>query len=232
MRPSVKLFSMMVPVALAAAAQAGLSFSFADPVPGRQLTNLQANQAGVGTGVMSYDQFATLALLVDGSGEASPFTAIFSNARMEMSMTVYTGSTVGGIFTAPVTGFFRIWDANTGQDILRGDASMGTFLRYSNSNALQLSSDLGFAYTFGPALQSTLAANGNPGSSPVDPQDGVFSITDTIAQGGGSIIGAGGVVKSFSANTSFSGTVATAVPAPGAIALAGLTGLISRRRRA
>ena len=58
------------------------------------------------------------------------------------------------------------------------------------------------------------------------------TITDAIAQGGGSVIGTGGVVKSFSANASYSGTVATAVPAPGAIALAGLAGLISRRRRA
>ena len=218
--------------AACASANAGLSFSFADPVPGRQLTNLQANQAGAGTGVMSYDQFASLTLLVDGSDEANPFTAIFSNARMEMNMTVFAGTTVGGIFSAPVSGFFRIFDSNTGADILRGDASGGAFLRYSNASSLQLSSDSGFAYTFGAALNATLAANGNAGSTPIDPQDGVFTITDAIAQGGGSIIGSGGVVKSFSANTSFSGTVATAVPAPGAVALVGLAGMLSRRRRA
>jgi MYXO-CTERM domain-containing protein len=217
--------------AACASANAGLSFSFADPVPGRQLTNVQANQSGPGTGVMSYDQFAALTFLIDGSDEANPFTAIFSNARMEMNMSIGQGATVGGIFSAPVTGFFRIWDANTGQDILRGDATGGAFLRYANASSLQLSSDTGFAYSFGAALNSTLAANGNAGSAPINPQDGVFTITDALASGGGSIIGAGGVVKSFSANTSFSGTVATAVPAPGAMALVGLAGLLARRRR-
>jgi MYXO-CTERM domain-containing protein len=218
---------------VSSAASAGLAFSFSDPVPGRQLTHVQANQAGAGTGVMSYDQFAALAFYVDGSGQANPFDHIFSNARMEMSMTIYTGSTVGGVFSAPVTGFFRIFDATTGADIVRGDATGGAFLRVAGTSSLLLSSDAGFSYTFGAALQSLLASSGNAGVGPIDPQEAVFTITDALAADGGSIIGSNGVIQSFSANSSYSGNVATtAVPAPGAAALIGLAGLATRRRRA
>ena len=221
-------------LALAAAANAGLAFSFSDPVPGKQLTNVQGNQFGAGTGLMTYDQFATLSLFVDGSGEASPFTHMFSNARMEMSMAVYTGSTTAGVFSAAVQGFFRIFDATSGLDIVRGDATAGAFLRVSGTSSLLLSSDSGFTYTFGAELNSLLSSTGNGGQGPVDPQEAVFTITDaTTSTGSTSIIGSGGVVKSFSANASYSGNVATAaVPAPGAFALIGLAGLVARRRRA
>lgn len=209
----------------------GLAFSFSDPVPGRQLSHVQANQAGAGTGVMSYDQSAALAFYVDGSSQANPFDAIFANARMEMSMIVSAGSTVGGVFSAPVAGFFRIFDATTGQDIVRGDATAGAFLRVAGTSSLLLSSDSGFQYTFGSLLQSVLASSGNAGTSPFDPQEAVFTITDALAVGGGSIIGSGGVVRSFSANASFSGNTQTVVPAPGALALLGLAGFAAGRRR-
>ena len=142
-----RIFCLAAPLALAAAANAGLAFSFSDPVPGRQLTNVQGNQYGAGTGQMSYDQFANLSLLVDGSGESNPFTHVFSNARMEMSMAIYTGSTAGGVFSAAVQGFFRIFDATTGLDIVRGDATSGAFLRVAGTSSLLLSSDTGFTYT-------------------------------------------------------------------------------------
>ena len=226
-------FPILATLALSAAAQAGLAFSFSDPVPGRQLSHLQADQAGAGTGVMSYDQFATLAFYVDGSSQTNPFDHLFTNARMEMSMTIYTGSTTGGVFSAPVAGFFRIFDATTGADIVRGDATGGAFLRVAGTSSLLLSSDSGFTYTFGSALQNLLNSSGNGGLGPVNPQEAVFTITDALAAGGGSIIGAGGVVRSFSANASYSGNVETAaVPAPGAAALIGLAGLAARRRRA
>lgn len=217
---------------LCGAAHAGLAFSFSDPIPGRQLTNTQANQAGAGTGVMTYDQTASLAFYVDGSGESNPFDHMFLNARMEMSMTVFAGSTAAGVFSAPVAGFFRIYDAASGSDILRGDATGGAFLRVAGTSSLMLSSDSGFVYTFGSALQGLLSSTGNGGIGPVDPQEAVFTITDAIAAGGGSIIGSNGIVKSFSANASYSGNTATVpVPAPGAVALVGLAGLVSARRR-
>ncbi|MFM7261507.1 MAG: PEP-CTERM sorting domain-containing protein [bacterium] len=213
-----------------ASAHGSLAFSFSDPVNGRQVTHTQANQAGAGTGVMSYDQTAILGLFVDGTGEANPFTQMFSNARMEMSMTVFTGTTAGGVFSAPVSGYFRIYDASSGLDIVRGDATGGAFLRVAGTSSLLLSSDNGFAYTFGAELLALLASSGNGGSGPVDPQEAVFTITDALATGGGGIVGTGGVVKSFTANASYSGNVDT-VPAPGALALLGLAGVVCGRRR-
>lgn len=217
---------------LCGVSNAGLAFSFSDPVPGRQLTHLQADQAGAGTGIMSYDQAAALAFYVDGSAQPTPFDHLFLNARMEMSMTIFTGSTTGGIFSAPVSGYFRIYDATTGGDIVRGDATGGAFLRLSGTSSLLLSSDSGFHYTFGALLQSALASSGNPFTVPVDPQEAVFTITDALASGGGSIIGAGGVVRSFTANASYSGNTETVVvPAPGALALVALAGAAAARRR-
>lgn len=228
---SMSLMAAAVPALLSATASAGLAFSFADPVPGKQFSNLQANQAGAGSGVMSYDQFAQIAFLVDGSTESNPFSNVWANARMEMAMTIYTGSTAGGIFSAPVSGYFRVFDATTGADIVRGDATSGAFLRVSGTSSVMLSSDSGFSYTFGAALNNLLSSTGNGGNLPLDPQEAVFTLTDATAVGGGSLIGAGGVVKSFSANASFSGNVAT-TPAPGAMALLGLAGFAGRRRRA
>lgn len=217
------------------AAHAGVSgalaFSFSDPVPGRQVTHVQGNQAGAGTGVMSYDQSAVLGLYVDGSGQPNPFDHLFANARMEMSMVIYAGTTSGGVFSAPVAGFFRIYDATTGSDIVRGDATAGAFLRVAGTSSLLLSSDSGFHYTFGAALQNALSASGNFGAAPFDPQEAVFTITDALASAGGSIIGAGGIVNSFTANTSFSGNTATFVPAPGALSLVALATAVSSRRR-
>lgn len=224
-------FAALAASALMTSAHAGLAFSFSDPVPGKQLFNTQANQAGPGTGILSYDSSVPIGFFVDGSTEPNAFTHLWSNARMEMSMTLYAGSTVGGIFSAPVVGYFRIFDATSGLDILRGDASGGTFLRVSGTSSILLSSDSGFNYTFGAQLLSTLAATGNGGRLPTDAQEGVFTLTDAVATGGGSLIGAGGVVRSFEANASFSGNAAT-TPAPGALALLALSGLAGRRRRA
>ena len=123
-----------------------------------------------------------------------------------------------------------MYDAITGADILRGDATSGAFLRVAGTGSLLLSSDNGFSYTFGSALQGVLNANGNFTTAPYNPQEAVFTITDALASGGGSIIGAGGVVNSFTANASYSGNTAT-VPGPGAAALIGVAGLMASRKR-
>lgn len=229
-RTSLLSLAALAPLAAVAVANAGLAFSFADPTPGKQLHNVQDNHAGAGTGLMTYDQDAAITFLVDGSTEANPFTTSWTNARMEMNMTVFTGSTSAGVFSAPVSGFFRIYDANTGATIVRGDATGGAFLRFAGTSTILLSSDSGFAYTFGQALIDALAFYGNAGSSPFDPQEGSFSLTDAVAVNGGDIIGEGGVVQSFDANASFSGNTET-IPAPGALALLSVAGLVSARRR-
>lgn len=220
-------------LALGASAHAGLAFSFSDPIPGKQLTHVQGNQYGAGTGRMTYDSSAVLNLFVDGSEETQPFSYYFSNARMEMTFAVYQGSFAGSIFSAPVLGQFRIWDATSGRDIVTGVATGGAFLKLGNTSSMQLSSDTGFTYTFGAALQNLMQNTGNGLAAAMDPQEATFTITDArTATGSTAIVGAGGVVQSFTANASYSGNTLTAVvPAPGAAALVALAGLAPRRRR-
>jgi MYXO-CTERM domain-containing protein len=219
---------------LAASANADLAFSFADPTGGRQVTFDQNGVAGAGSGLMTYDQNAAINFIIDGSDEPNPFSVNFPNARMEMQMVVFAGSSFFGTFLAPAQGFFRIYDAVSGNTILRGDATGGAFLRFGGTSSLLLSSDNGFSYTFGSELQTALNAAGNFGRVPTDPQEGTFTITDAITTvvnpGSSSIVGAGGVLRSFVANTSYSGNSAT-VPTPGALALVGLGGLLAARRR-
>ena len=228
------LNASLASLALGAAAHAGLAFSFSDPIPGKQLMHEQGNQYGAGTGRMSYDSTAVLNLFVDGSDEANPFSYYFSNARMQMTFAVYVGSYSGSIFSAPVLGQFRIWDATSGLDIVSGVATGGAFLKLGNTSSMQLSSDTGFTYTFGSALQNLLQNSGNGASGIVDPQEATFTITDAkTASGSTAIVGAGGVVQSFTANASYSGNTTTApIPAPGALALTGVASLAARRRRA
>ncbi len=212
---------------LSAVASADLTFQFADPVNGRQLTNTQNNIAGPGTGQITYDQNAQINFLVDGSTEPAPFAASFGNARMEMDLVIGTAVAVApGLFSAPVSGFFRIWDFTSGQTILRGDATGGSFIRFGGTSSILFSDITGFQYTFGAPLQALL----NPGRGPINPQEGTFTITDVLTNpAGGGLIGPGGVIRSFSANSSFSGN--SAVPTPGALALMGLGGLVVGRRR-
>lgn len=214
---------------ICSSANAGfLAFSFADPVPGKQFSNNQNNAYGAGTGQMSYDKTAVISFLVDGSGEANPFTYTFTNARMEMDMALYTGSTVGGVFVAPVVGYFNIYDATSGNSILKGTASGGAFLRIGGTGSILLSDSMGLSYSFGSELLTLLATTGNFSTGPANPQEGVFTLTDATTLTGGPLISTGGVVNSFSANASYSGNTMT--PSPGAIALLGLAGLMVRRR--
>ncbi len=231
---SLRNVALLTVVGLAAsAAQADLAFSFADPVGGRQLTNTQNGIGGPGTGQLTYDQNAVLSFLVDGSTEPTPFNFTFANARMEMSLIIGMATTVGQLSQAAVLqgSFFRIYDATSGNTILRGDATGGAFIRFGGTNSVLLSDVTGFAYTFGSALQALL----DPGRAPANPQEATFTVTDILTarqQGGGQapLIGPGGVISSFTANTSFSGNVAV-VPTPGAMALVGLGGLVAARRR-
>jgi hypothetical protein len=205
-----------------------ISFSFADPVPGRQLTAV-ANGAGPGVASLSYDTSAAggLNLLVDGTAEG--FGALsFANARMELSMSLGAAITIGGVTVAPVAGSFTIYDftGNVRTDIITGQSNAGSFVRVLGTNSLQFSTPDGFTYTAGPALQALLA----PGRVLAAYQEASFSLTDVQTETGTSFIGPGGVFRSFSANSSFSGNTEV-VPTPGAIALLGMGGLLAARRR-
>jgi MYXO-CTERM domain-containing protein len=127
-----------------------------------------------------------------------------------------------------VTGYFNIYDATSGNSILKGTASGGAFLRIGGTGSILLSDSMGLSYSFGSELLTLLATTGNFTTGPANPQEGVFTLTDATTLTGGPLISTGGVVNSFSANASYSGNTMT--PSPGAIALLGLAGLMVRRR--
>ncbi len=210
---------------LAAAAQGSVTMSFADPIPGRQLHN-QVNGVAQGVGLMTYDSTAPLRFLFDGLEDSLP-SNVFLNARMEMNFSIGTSSTVNGVTTAPVLGFFRIFDASTPSmlDIVTGVATAGTYVRISNTNAI-LFSDPNFTYIPGPAL---LAITGPMVFT--NPTEGVFTLTSVIAEGGDGFFNPDGSFRSFDANASFTGNTESAVPTPGALALAAASLLCLGMRR-
>ncbi len=224
----MRQFRGLAIVALAGAATAAnagtITFSFADPVPGRQLT---AVAGGGGIAALSYDQTAALTVLIDGTAEGFG-TLVFNNARMELNMSLAPAVTIGGTFIAPVSGYFRLYDATSGQDIVTGQSQNGSFVRVLGTNSLQFATPDGFTYTAGAALQSQLA----PGRFLAPYQEASFSLTDIQTATGGFFIGENGVFQSFTANSSYSGN-SDVIPTPGALALMGLgLGLVARRRRA
>ncbi|MCG3122637.1 MAG: hypothetical protein GIKADHBN_01029 [Phycisphaerales bacterium] len=208
----------------AGVAQASIAFSFADPPNGRQLTNVKDGVAP-GISLMTYDMGAPLVFYVDGT-EESLGVLTFGNARMELRFELSPAVTIGGVTTAPVAGFFRVFNADSGQDIVTGRSNDGAFVRVAGTNSILFSSPDGFTYAEGPELISWLPS----GQTLAADQEAVFTLTDVLVAGGGSMFAAGGVFKDFAANASFSGTSAL-VPAPGAIALAGIGGLLVARRK-
>jgi hypothetical protein len=223
MRSITKLSAMAALVAacgIASVSQAALTFSFADPVPGRQLSYSH------GTGIISYDNLAAITVLVDGSTEPIAFNAAFPNSTMTMSLAVGTVSVAGPVIQAPVAGFFELRDASSAL-ILRGDTANGAFIRLGSTSSILMSDDISFAYTAGPSLTALLL----PGRALANPQEAVFTVTDLLVGGGGPLV-VDGQMRSWTANASYSGN-SDVVPAPGAIALASLGGLlIARRKRA
>ncbi len=217
--------ALLTALGMTAAANAQIAFSFADPIPGRQLHN-EMNGGGAGIGLLTYDTTAPITFLVDGTNEGfGPVT--FTDARMEMLMTLGVASSAGGVTLAPVAGTFTIYQGS-GDDrvnILTGTASAGSFVRISNTNSM-LFSDPDFVYSAGAALAALMA----PGRTFAGPSEAVFTLTDVAALGGGSFIGPGGVFKSFDSNASFTGNTAV-VPAPAASLAMALTAVGAIRRR-
>ncbi len=222
MRSSSTFYAAAAVALAASAASADLTFSFADPVPGRQLTH--------NAGAVSYAIGVPLALLIDGSTEPVPFTTTF-NAGLELNLTLGPASApVGGFSQAPASGTFVLRNLSNPDPqtniILSGAAESGAFVRIAGTNSILFSHETWFSYAAGPELLALLV----PGRTLADPQEAVFTVTD-IATGGPPLIPAGGgAIANFTANASFSGNVSV-VPTPGALALAGVGGLLALRRR-
>lgn len=221
MRFSTLACAIAAIAAAAGSANAALTFSFADPIPGRQMSYSSSS------GLISYDSSAVLSFLVDGSTEPNNFNQVFGNAGMNMMLNVGSISVAGPIVTAPVSGFFEIFDRGTETLIVRGDTAAGSFVRLGATSSILMSSDISFTYTAGPALNALLL----PGRAPSDPQEAVFTVTDLLVTGGGPLV-VQGQMRDWTANASMSGNTEV-VPAPGVLALAGMGGLMvaTRKRR-
>ncbi|MFN0011214.1 MAG: hypothetical protein ACKVS8_06160 [Phycisphaerales bacterium] len=219
---------------LASVAHADLTFSFADPIPGRQLVTT-ANAGGPGLALVSYDPLARLQFLVDGSTEPMAFEALFDDARLSLDLTLGPAITSGGITTASILGSFAISDATVPGPagvIVSGFAQDGAFVRIGGTSSILFSTETGFGYTAGPRLAALLA----PDRVITDPMEAVFTVTGISVTGGGPLLNQDGSFRSFTANASFSGNSAVEnriVPTPGSALLA-VTGalVIARRRRA
>lgn len=207
--------------AAATCANAGLTFSFADPVPGRQM---HYNSVSA---LISYDTPVSLNFLVDGSTEPTPFNALFADSHLQLALNVGAPVAFGPAIQAPVAGFFEVRDS-VGTLIVRGDTDAGSFIRIGSTSSILMSSDISFGFTAGPALLALL----EPGRTLSDPQESVFTVTDLAVVGGGPLL-VGGNMQSWDANASYSGN-SEVVPAPGAFALCALGGLTlaARRRKA
>ncbi len=218
-------------LALAGAAQADLAFSFADPGAGIRPVTCVKNGGGPGIGRITYNMAVPISFIVDGSNEPGFLGGapqVF-NASLELQLDIGAATTVAGVTTASVSGYFIVKDNVSNQMILRGDTATGpgAFVRVGGTNSILFSNDTGFAYTFGAALNSLLA----PGRSPANPQEAVFTLTNILVAQGLSLIDAQTKeFNSFSANSSFTGNTAV-VPSAGSLALMGLGGLIAARRR-
>lgn len=175
--------------------------------------------------MLTYDSTAPISFLFDGTEDGLP-NHLFTNARMEMQLSLGPASILGGFTTAPVSGFFRILDNNTqpASEILLGTAIAGSFVRISETNAL-LFSGPSFSYLPGLALTAITGP-----LAFADPTEAVFTLTSIVAVGGGFFINPDGTFRTFDANASFSGNTQT-IPTPGTVALCGLGSLVLSRRR-
>jgi len=213
-------------LALCPIAQGSIAFSFADPIGGRQLTNI-ANGGGPGIGRLSYSATTPIVFIIDAGVEG---TTSYPNARLEFNnMDLGAAQTISIFTMAPVTGSFTVYDLTGGirTNIVTGTANQaGAFMRVGDTSSMMFSSGNGFFYTAGPALVPLMGGLALGGL-----QEATFTITDILTQGGLPVIGAGGVFNDFVANTSYSGNTGT-VPAPGSLALMVLgAGMSFRRRR-
>ncbi len=225
-------------------ANSRITFSFADPAPGKQL-RLTVDPKGVGA-TFSYDSESPINFII-GSNDGSVATTVFQNVYVEMNVDIVpTGVPLGNSNSviASVVGSFTIYavSARGRADILHAELpgigepngpltpggslflvgqgplgpASGAIVSTSTAHTLR--------YTAGPLLSGVL----DPLGISIAPVfDAVFTITDFTEDAPGQ---RGNGTTTASANTSFSGTAAL-IPTPGTTALLAVAGLVSLRRR-
>ena len=213
-------------------ASAGIiSFSFPVPVGGGSLLNIRAAGSTPDSGLMVSDQSVPLTFTVDATAEGLGVTT-FSNARMFMTINLPRATQTGpDTFASAISGTFTIYDytGDTRVDILTATLTGGQFLKSGAVHGLGSNSASGLTFTAGPRLSAILGSD----RELVAPQLAAFSLSNVITFGGSQqILRPDLTFESFTATPSFSGSSEVLViPAPGAVALAGLGGMLAIRRR-
>lgn len=223
---NIAIALLSVSTLAASAANADIAFSFADPFAGTQFVHTQGGGGG-NNGLLTYNQNAVITFNVDGSGEGLG-SLQYTNARLETNLIFGLGTVTPGGIVVPVTGTFTIYDftGNVRTNLLTGTATAGAFFRTGNTSSILFSDASGFAYSAAGSLAAWLPV----GTTLGNPQEAVFTITNLVVANGQSLLDNDGVVRSFTANSSYSGNAAL-VPTPGAMAMLGLGGLAAARRR-
>ena len=209
-----------------ASASDEITFTFDDPAMGGEF---QGN-AGM-PGSLTYDTAAVLDLVVDTSDQPMGGVNVFS-ANLEMNLVVGTPSSFGGIISAPVNGSFTFTDMMSGEVIFTATTTNARLVNFDTAGSVISSVDgsgMGLSFTAGPALVGI-------GIEEMMALDAVFTLTDIDVEQAAAIFsnigGTDAALNDFTANAAFTATATgQVVPAPGAIALAGLGVLGAARRR-
>lgn len=224
-----------------------ITFSFADPAPGKQLIVTQGSKET--SGGFSYDPESPINFIV-GSNDGSVPTTVFENVYLEMNLEVVSvGIPRGGPSSVfgTVAGSFTIYAVtrrgradilhadmpliveNDGPVVAGGDLFLVGPIPQGPLTGAIISSSAAHSldYTAGPLLTEIL----DPLGIALAPLfDAVFTITDLSGFGPGQPRGGSGGPAVALGNASFSGTAAL-IPTPGTTALLAVAGLVSLRRR-
>ncbi len=210
-------------------ALAGITFSFADPGPGRQLMSAEGAGDDPGFALLTYDTDAPIVFIVDGSMEGLGVHKF--DARLEMSLqlgpaTVISPSTLEASTDGTFT--FYTFEDEMRVDIVTGSFKSGRFFTFDTAGAILATSEAPFGYVAGPALQAILG-----GLVLANDGEAAFTVTDIESELGG-FINEDQTFRDFNANASFSGLTSVVPAAGGGVLIgfaAGIAGLGRPRRR-
>lgn len=208
-----------------ASAQGAISFTFADPSSGLEVTHTAGAAPDGVSGLLTYNNQQPLDLIVY-SDEAGFAGATYTNATLTMEVVVGPAFGLGGFAAAQLGDVhFEFRDMN-GDLLLTGDSGGGglSVIGGTSGGWTTNSTDDGG----GLVMEAHGALLGELQSASLGQLIAAFDAAFTLTNITPVASVSGDYFTSFEANSAFTGTAN--VPTPGAIALLGVAGLITRRR--
>ncbi|MEQ8844130.1 MAG: PEP-CTERM sorting domain-containing protein [Phycisphaerales bacterium] len=211
-----------------ASAQGAISFTFADPSTPLEVTHTAGAAPDGVSGLLTYDAAVPMDFIVY-SDEAGYAGGTFADATLSLSVVVGPAFGVGGLTGANLGEVSIEFFDSGGNLLLSGQADGGTLSIVGGlSGAWTVNStDVGggLDWTASGALLADLQSAGY--DELVPSHDASFTLTNVSPPAG--LDPTSDYLPDFTANSAFTGT--SNVPAPGALALAGLVGIGASRRR-